>query len=104
MEMTCLAQVPGALAHIFDGIHLFAGHEGAPVPAKQQPRSAQRDEHDWTPPRRAQDDEKASSRTYARRLRPNLKMRVPPSTPPPDVLGFGRQLPSRSARVQLPRR
>ena len=44
MEMTCLAQVPGALAHIFDGIYLFAGHEGGLVPAKQQPRSAQREE------------------------------------------------------------
>ena len=33
-----------ALAHKFDGVHLFAGHEGAPVPAKQQPRDPQRKE------------------------------------------------------------
>ncbi|KAF8267438.1 Up-regulated during septation-domain-containing protein, partial [Lactarius quietus] len=32
----------GALAQKFDGAHLFAGHEGAVVPAKQQPRGAQR--------------------------------------------------------------
>jgi NADH dehydrogenase [ubiquinone] 1 alpha subcomplex assembly factor 7 len=47
MAMACLAQYPvspGALAHKFDGAHLFAGHEGALVPAKQQPRSAQRKE------------------------------------------------------------
>ena len=35
----------GALAQKFDGAHLFAGHEGALVPAKkQQPRNAQRKE------------------------------------------------------------
>jgi chromosome segregation ATPase len=34
----------GALAPKFDGAHLFAGHEGAVVPARQQPRSAQRKE------------------------------------------------------------
>ena len=35
----------GTLAPKFDGAHLFAGHEGALVPAKkQQPRSAQRKE------------------------------------------------------------
>jgi hypothetical protein len=34
----------GALTHKFDGAHLFAGHEGAMFPAKQQPRGAQRKE------------------------------------------------------------
>lgn len=34
----------GALAPKFDGAHLFAGHEGALVPARQQPRDAQRRE------------------------------------------------------------
>ena len=34
----------GALAPKFDGAHLFAGHEGAVVPSRQQPRSAQRKE------------------------------------------------------------
>ena len=33
MAMTCLAQVSGALAPKFDSVHLFAGHEGASVPA-----------------------------------------------------------------------
>ena len=41
MAMTCLAQVSGALAPKFDNVHLFAGHEGAPVPARQQPCHAQ---------------------------------------------------------------
>ena len=41
MAITCFARVSGALAHKFDGVHLFAGHEGAPVPTKEQPRSAQ---------------------------------------------------------------
>ena len=111
MEMTCLAQVPGALAQIFDGIHLFAGHEGAPVPAKQQPRSEQRKELDDLRARldtseartRQREGKLENVRAEVETLRPNVKMRVSPSTPPPDVLGFGRQLPSHSARIHLPR-
>ena len=41
MAITCFAQVSGALAHKIDRVRLFTGHEGAPVPTKEQPRSAQ---------------------------------------------------------------
>ena len=34
----------GALAHKFDGVHLFAGHEGAVVPTRLQTRGAQQKE------------------------------------------------------------
>ena len=44
MAMTCSALVSGALAHKFDGVHLFADHEGAAVPAKQHLRCLQRKE------------------------------------------------------------
>ena len=44
MVMTCLAQVSGALAHKFDGVRLFAVHEGPAVPEKQHLRCLQRKE------------------------------------------------------------
>ena len=44
MAMTCLALVSGALAHKFDGVRLFAVHEGPAVPAKQHLRCLQRKE------------------------------------------------------------
>ena len=44
MAMTCLGSGLRALAHKFDGVDLFVGHDGAPVPAKQQPRWARRKE------------------------------------------------------------
>ena len=37
-----MSSVSGELAHKFDG--LFAGHEGTPVPTKQQLHSAQQTE------------------------------------------------------------
>ena len=37
-----MSSVSGELVHKFDG--LFAGHEGTPVPTKQQPYSAQQTE------------------------------------------------------------
>lgn len=103
MEMTCLAQVSGALAHISTAC-ICSRATRAPRYPRSSSRAARRgksskiSKHDWTLLRRAQDNKQENSRTYARQLRPSLEMRVGPPMPPPDVLRCGCRLPSRSAR------